>query len=198
MSSILVRCIHAVKRKFLPGPQRNYLKDWVSQEGRQYRMMVYKKQRKDGSKPLIANPTFQEVKAALRPHSPSRVLEVGCGWGRLLEAIQDEFHVEGCDISDDMLKLCSQKLKVFKLDIVKADPDYVRQNSNRWDIIFTRGVMLYFMEFPSQMTLALENMAKLANKKVLFWEWTEVCNFMRKISDNNPKFEYHPIEHLQE
>jgi len=178
-------------------PTRDYLRDWVNEEGKEYRINVYQRQGKGGQKPLISNPTFQEVKQALRPHSPNSVLEVGCGWGRLLDELKDEFNVEGCDISDDMLGLCPPGLKVFKLDIVKVDENFLQKNMNHWDVILTRGVMLYFMNSPQQMAKALENLSRLANKKVLFWEWLEVCEHMKKVFSHS-KFEFHPIEKRDE
>src|SRR5258707_15393363 len=97
-------------------PQRDYLRDWVNPEGLAYRIQVYERQRKGGTQPLIENPTANEVRNALRAYQPRSVLEVGCGWGRLLEDLDGEFNVEGCDVSPDMLKLCSTNLKTFHLD----------------------------------------------------------------------------------
>ena len=78
---------------------RDYQKAWVDLAGKSYRMTVYERQRADGSKPLIDNPSPEEIAVALRADSARRVLEVGCGWGRLMTALAGEFAIEGCDVS---------------------------------------------------------------------------------------------------
>ncbi len=83
---------------------RDYRRTWMTAEGHAYRLKAHERQSKYGTKPLDANPTFDEVRTALRAHEPQSVLEVGCGWGRILQEWSAEFNVEGCDVSADMLK----------------------------------------------------------------------------------------------
>jgi hypothetical protein len=177
--------------------ERDYLRDWVKPEGKSYRLGVYERQRKGGVKPLISNPTIDEIKAALRANNARTVLELGCGWGRIMEELVDEFQIEGCDVSQDMLELCVPCLNVFRYDVAVEDMQFLRASQNRWDVIFTRGVMLYFMEDPVQMAYAMNNMLMLAKNKIIIWEWLEVCERMRQFADN-PKFEYLPIERRSE
>ena len=193
----ITRKIPIINYYFKDQRKRDYLNDWVKPEGKNYRLGVYERQKKNGIQPLSSNPTAVEIKDVLSPYQPDLVLEAGCGWGRLMEEIEDEYRVEGFDISDDMLKLCPRHLKVFKLDIVKPSKKFLQNNKNHWDVIFTRGVMLYFMDYPDQMREAMGNMLKLAKKKIIFWEWPEVCDRMRKMSKNK-KFEYQHIEHRSE
>ncbi len=182
-----------ILNRFIPiDLTRDYQRAWIKEEGKTYRISVYERQKKNGSQPLVSNPTFEEIRAALQRHSPKLVLEVGCGWGRILSEIKDEFNVEGCDVSEDMLRLCPPGLKVFQLDVLGLDDEYLNANAGRWDIIFSRGVMLYFMK-PHQMKKVIKNLDRLAKKKIIVWEWPEVCDYMKSISSNN-KFEYHPIE----
>ena len=187
----------SLKKSSLLNPNRDYIKAWVGEEGRQYRENVYNRQKEGGGKPLIANPKFEEVKRVLKLHSPQSVLEVGCGWGRLLKELRAEFYVEGCDVSDDMLKLCPSDIKVFKLDIIQASPQFLKENLFKWDVIFTRGVMLYFCNSPLVMDKAMHNLIVLANKKIIVWEWPEVCGYMKSICKSE-KFDYRPIKHLNE
>ncbi len=49
----------------------------------------------------------------------------------------------------------------------------------------------------STISMDMNNMLLLASKKILVWEWPEVCSRMKEFS-NNQKFEYHPIEHRSE
>ena len=177
--------------------ERDYLRDWVNPEGTNYRLGVYERQRKGGIKPLVSNPTIDQIRAAFRANNARTVLELGCGWGRIMEELFSEFQIDGCDVSQDMLDLCPMHLNVFCHDIAVENMPFLRANQNRWDIIFTRGVMLYFMEVPVQMAYAMNNMLMLASKKIIIWEWQDVCDRMRQFS-NNPKFEYHPIERRSE
>lgn len=178
-------------------PERDYLRDRVNPEGRDYRLGVYERQRQGGAKPLISNPTIDEIRLALRAHSPLSVLEVGCGRGRIMEELVDEFDMAGCDISEDMLKLCPPHLRVFRYDIIAQNHSLLKAHQNRWDIIFTRGVTMYFMENPVQMAYAMNNLLMLAGKKIIVWEHQKVCDRMREFSSSR-KFEYRPIEQRSE
>ena len=174
----------------------SYLDVWVKPEGREYRREVYERRRRGGTEPLDKDPTAEELVAALSEHRPASVLEVGCGWGRLLDDLRGRFDVEGCDVSPEMLEKCDPALKVFRLDIAVDNYNFLADNAERWDVLFTRGVMRY-LTHPVPMAFAMNNMLMLAAKKVLIWEWPDVCEQMRRFSDS-PKFEYHPIERGQE
>ncbi len=190
--------VPGLRRFTVPKPRtRDYERDWVNPEGREYRMAVYHRQRQGGDRPLVSNPSADEVRQALLAHSPRQVLEVGCGWGRLLEEIAGEFNIQGCDISDDYLALVPKHIKVFKHDIALEDQQYYRANADAWDVLFTRGLMLYFMDHPEQMAQVMNNMMSLAAKKIIIWEWPEVCKKMQQVCASD-KFEYHPIEHRDE
>jgi Methyltransferase domain len=180
-----------------PRRERDYVRDWVSPAGQAYRLGVYERQRVGGTKPLVANPTIEEVRAALRRHGARSVLEVGCGWGRLMEELSGEFDIEGCDVSADMIARCSKGLRVFVHDIAVENLPFGRAHTRRWDVSFTRGVMLYFMEAPVQMAYAINNMLMLTARKIVVWEWPEVCARMREFSGSS-MLEYHPIEHRSE
>jgi hypothetical protein len=175
----------------------DYRRAWISEEGRSYRLTVYERQRKGGKNPLTSNTTIEEIKQVLKRHEPTSVLEVGCGWGRVLEELCDEYNIYGCDVSDDLLRLCGHRIKVFKYDIATQDFGLPRSYIGKWEVLFTRGVMLYLMKMPIHMAYAMNNMLLLAKKKILIWEWPEVCSRMKEIS-NNQRFEYYPIEHRSE
>lgn len=172
---------------------RDYQRAWVKEEGQAYRMKAFNRQSKDGEQPLKSNPSVDEIKTVLRTYSPNRILEIGCGWGRIIEDLIHEFDVEGCDVSEDMLRLCPPGLKVFQHDIAIENQDYIQANTDKWDVIFTRGLMLYFMQEPMQMNIAMNNMLMMAAKKIIIWEWPEVCDAMRRNCPSS-KFEYYAIE----
>ncbi len=177
--------------------RRDYVRDWVSPEGKAYRDRTYRRQKKDGENPLVSNPTYDEMRVAFDVYYPESILEVGCGWGRILEELQDEYNIEGCDVAQEYLDICNSTSKVFYYDVAVNNDEFISKNANHWDVLFTRAVMLYFMEVPEQMEIAMRNMEKLAKKKVIFWEWPEVCEKMESLVKSD-KFEYRPIEHRTE
>ena len=86
-----------------------------------------------------------------------------------------KFNAEGCDIAVDMLKECPPTVRAFHLDIAASDSSFFRLNEGHWDILFMRGVMLYLIDNPKHAAYAMNNMMLLAAKKILVWEWAEVC-----------------------
>jgi trans-aconitate methyltransferase len=138
---------------------------------------------------------MDEIREALRVYKPKTVLEVGCGWGRVMEHLANEFSIFGCDVSNDMLReAASLGLRVFKFDLAAkctSTPD------TKYDVIFSRGVLHYVLEPLYLLENAVVNLKRLAGKKILIFEYPEVCRAIRKI-DSNDLFEFHPIQHLEE
>jgi SAM-dependent methyltransferase len=200
----LSRALRLIRRGASPQPEvlevgkaagRDYEKNWILKEGKKYRDVVYRRQSATGSRPLISNPTYDEMRAVFDTFSARRLLEVGCGWGRILEALHPYYEIEGCDISDDYLSLVKAPAKAFKLDVINPPNNFLEEHAGGWDVVFCRGVMLY-LDRP-QIRKAMENMAKLASKRVVIWEWPHVCRIMH--SENpDPKFNYTPIKKIDE
>jgi hypothetical protein len=120
-------------------------------------------------------------------------LEVGCRHGQVLIELSSEFNIEGCDISSKVLRLCPPEARVFEYDITQATATFENDNLYRWDIIFMRGVMQNLLETPLQTAYAMNNMLMLARKKIIIWDWPEVCLWLKQFSDS-PKFEYHTFD----
>ncbi len=175
---------------------REYLLAWVDPAGQGYRDAVYARQRSGGSLPLLDNPTVEEIAAVLAADAPAEVLEVGCGWGRLLEPLGARFRITGCDVSAEMLALCPPGLAKFRFDLATADSAEVAAQEGRWDVIFMRGVMLYLVENPQHARRALANLLRLARRQIHVWEWPETCAQMRALCPDR-RFVYHPIEHRE-
>ena len=173
---------------------RNYMKDWVSQEGKSYRMDFY---RRNQVNLLRDNPTIEQLYSDLDWHKPTSILEVGCGFGRLLSPITALFHdveVTGCDVSPDMLELCDENLNTFHWDVCKPDPTG-RTGRNPWDVAFSRGVFMYFNVV--QICKVLKNLNKVVSRKILIYEWPDVCEEVLRCSRSS-KLEFHPIEQKPE
>lgn len=175
----------------------DYRSTWLGADGEAYRKAVYERQKQGGSRPLDANPTVDEVRGLLRLHRAKTVLEVGCGWGRLVGSLGEEFGVTGCDVSEEMLALCPEGVEVFQFDLAADQWNYHSKASRRWDVVLCRGVMLYLVDEPLYVAYAMNNMLMFAREKILVFEWPEVCDVMRQISAS-PVFEYHPIQHREE
>ncbi|MCE9629059.1 MAG: class I SAM-dependent methyltransferase [Candidatus Vogelbacteria bacterium] len=176
--------------KRLPSHTRGYKYYWVKEDGKKYRLSMYDRQRKGGADPLHTNPNKKELVAVISVYNPKSVLEVGCGYGRLLLELKDHFNVSGIDISRDLLDLCDSSLSVSEVDIVSATDEWL--DSNNWDVVFCRAVMMYFLNNESDMRMAMKNMESVANKKVIIWEWPHVCDYMKKVYPSD-KFEYQPL-----
>ena len=173
----------------LPTHKRGYRYYWTSDEGKKYRLAMYKRQSKESDTPLVDNPTVEEMRSAIDPYVPKNVLEVGCGYGRILEQLKPFYDIEGCDVSDDLLALAPQGIKTFKLDLVNPDNRWLQSHKGKWDVVFCRAVTMYFKEQPEDMRKAMRTMELLANKKVVVWEWAHVLEAMKPYKSN--KFEFH-------
>ncbi len=125
--------------KYAPSYKNSYSYYWSADSGKEYRKKTYLRQDKNGSMPLVANPTIVEIRKELDKYYPESVLEIGCGWGRLLSELDPFYHIDGCDISEEYLINCPPKIKVFKCDIVKQAP------AGYWDVVFTRAVIQYLI-----------------------------------------------------
>lgn len=166
--------------------KRNYAQDWI--DNKRYVAEVYKGQ--EGAQ--ITEPTVGELRNALKQYNPQSVLEVGCGWGRLMKPIKSEFNLAGCDIQKDYLEMAKKEgLNVFEWDVVKGVPAI-----KKYDVLFCYGVLMYFNE--EQIQKAIENMLQITNKKIIIFEWADVCekilNVVNKKSIlNSNKLELHLI-----
>ncbi len=183
--------------RLLRADTRDYRQTWIEPVGIPYRRAVYERQRAGGAKPLLDNPSAAEIAAALRTGGAKRVLEIGCGWGRLMSQLGAEFEIAGCDVSDDMLGLAPKSLEVFHYDVAVESLDFIRRNAGRWDACYTRGVMLYFLGDRVACAYALNNMLALAAGQVHCWEWPEVCETLRCFCTSE-RLVLHPIEHRDE
>lgn len=178
--------------KRLPTYRKGYKNYWVEDGGKEYRLSMYQRQKKDGTLPLLTNPTVDELIKEIDKYKPEKVLEMGCGYGRSLEELKTHFDISGADISKDLLDLCDPTFRVFELDIVDVDPKWLQDHQDSFDVVFCRAVMQYFFDHSADMVKAMKNMELIARKKVICWEWPHVCDYMKKTYPSD-KFDYRPI-----
>lgn len=170
----------------MPRHTRGYKHYWESPQGEAYRQSMVERQ--EG---LDENPSAAQIHAALRRYEPKSILEVGCGFGRILKAVHPYFpFIEGADIAKDLLDRVPMGIRTYHLDIVKS------KLPRTWDIVFCRALLMYFVDQPQELRAALSHMDAMAAKKVVIWEWPHVLEALRPyITD---KFELHAMSVREE
>jgi trans-aconitate methyltransferase len=141
------------------------------------------------------HPTISVLFRTIGKYHPKRVLEAGCGYGRLMKGLaakRPNFVLEGCDLADELLADAEKDgLHVFKLDIVKPSEKWLAENAEHWDVVYCRAVFMFLIDHPDDTRKAMQTLEQLAAKKVIIWEWRHVCDYMRSVYPS-AKFEYHP------
>lgn len=179
----------------------DYLKTWTTDAGRLYRERTFERQHAEGTLPLTCYPSEFELRAILRKHKIHKVLDVGCGWGRMMEYLpKPEFFVNGIDVSYDYVEIARCKgLGAFLFDIAAPLPHSQDAAlhllcSAEFEAAYTRGVMVYLMHNDDAFLRAVATINRLATKKVFFWEWPEVIARLKTVA-LGPKFEFFEIPH---
>lgn len=179
---------------------RDYLDAWVNPIGAEYRKEFHERTGTYGSQPLVDNPTLVELIKAIERHSPRSILEVGCGYGRLLHPITQEYQecrVMGCDISKDMMDQAPGSVDIFEWDICERfDREKWINVPSTFEVAFARGVFMY-LEKGDRMFRAMKNLSAVISKVILVYEWPAVIEKMQA-AYSDPLFEYHPILENQE
>lgn len=169
----------------LPHYKRGYEHYWMGEAGKDYRLSAFNRQQD-----LATNPTFEEMREAIDYYNPDTVLEIGCGWGRVLDALSPYFNIEGYDVSDDLLALVPPHLAASKFDLVRDVPQ------RTWDVVIATRVFMYFADHPEDMKKAVAAADAFAVNKVIVWEWPHVIEEMKPYATN--KFEFRPIAYRKE
>ena len=114
-----------------------------------------------------------EFLEALRPLEFDSVLEVGCGFGRILRLVADEFapgRVAGVDVSRHQLRkaralLKSRKPELCEADITRGLPFW---EDGTFDLVFTSEVLMHLPE-PEPI---VREMARVSRRYVVHLEYT--------------------------
>lgn len=79
--------------------------------------------------------------------APLRVLEFGCGYGRILKSLQEkltEAFICGCDISFSNLNNCKSYLSNSTVSLLQADGRFgLPFKDKSFDVVFTCGVLTH-------------------------------------------------------
>jgi len=104
------------------------------------------------------------------------VLEVGCGFGRILKYLEDTLGIKasGLDQSEKMLKLAN-KLGINNKRLINANIRDLPKRTKRYDTIFTCEALIHV--HPYHLLGVLENMFNKANDRVIHVETSPVKDF---------------------
>jgi hypothetical protein len=170
----------------------DYRQVWVDAVGAPLRREIYERQRAGGTRPLTDHPTVAEVAAVLRAEHAKKILDAGCGWGRLMAGLAGEFAVDGCDASPDLLRLVPPGLNTFELDLAIEQMAFVRANAGRWDAAFTRGLLACLIGRPEGTMYIVNNLLALTRGNVHVWEIPDACAWVAGVY-GGPRVVLHPI-----
>lgn len=136
---------------------------------------------------MDSNPPFEQVAARIKTYSPTSVLEIGCGFGRILKGLLDYgIKAEGCDVSQLLIDI--GLVPIFRFDLVTDMFD------RTWDVVFCRAVFMYFSD--AQIEEVMHKVDAAATTKVIVWEWAKVIERMKPYATD--KFEFHVIQKVNE
>jgi len=177
--------------KRLPRHRSGYKKHWIDEQGKKQRDTLEERQSVTLQRFF---PTPAGLRRRIAAYNPQNVLDIGCGYGRLLEEMAKHFNAEGCDVANDLLEKVRPDLreKVFQLDIVNPPPGWITEHRNNWDVSYAWAVFMYFIDDPESMASAMKHTDEITKKKIIIWDWKHVCDYMRSVYPSE-KFEYHYI-----
>lgn len=114
--------------------------------------------------------------AIVRRHNQPRVLDVGCGSGRVAEILMKAGVGEyvGCDFSEDMLELARERLAPYSDRVQLINGDFLQlEFDGKFDVILGLGLFDYLPE----PYLFINKMAELSRGTVFAtfprWDWVK-------------------------
>jgi ubiquinone/menaquinone biosynthesis C-methylase UbiE len=91
---------------------------------------------------VMAHLTARRVELARSLVGHGRVLDVGCGTGRFLDALPDDYEATGVDLSAEMLARARER----GLDVVEASGDELPFETNSFDMVTTFAVLHHLID----------------------------------------------------
>ena len=105
----------------------------------------------------------------IRKLSPSRILEVGCGYGRLLKPIAESVELKrivGVDFSDTMLRKAEQYINNSKVELILADATQgLPFVDDAFDVVYTSGVLMHIP--PPKDVVARQELIRVTSKYII-------------------------------
>ncbi|MEK7462336.1 MAG: methyltransferase domain-containing protein [Patescibacteria group bacterium] len=133
----------------------------VSKKGKQIDDTQFRETGRENYRELITEDSL--IKESLGDFSDKRVLDIGCGAGRLTEFFASEFkQANGVDISEKMVEEAKKRLQhIPNVSFVANDGEHYPFEDNTFDLVFS---YIVFQHMPSRAVI-LENFKEV--KRVL-------------------------------
>lgn len=152
---------------------RNYKLAWLSSSGKAYREKMLIEDSADKNLKPSKLEFFNKIN--LSTEQKTRILDVGAGFGRMLQWFEEYKFVDaiGLDISEELINRNVSRAPIYKIDITKNIIDQDFSVNSSFDIIYSRGVFMYFsME---QAKAAFANILNMLSPsgKYFCYEWKE-------------------------
>lgn len=114
---------------------------------------------------------FAVQEAFLREHlgTPKKVLEVGCGTGRILEVVKAELpkaKIVGVDASEGMLALANALDTLSEVTLTVADALELPYKNKAFDLVLSFEVLLHLTK--EQAAKALKEMKRVASRAIVY------------------------------
>lgn len=114
---------------------------------------------------------------------PGRSLEIGCGSGRLLVPLVDEgFHVEGLELSHEMLDLCRKNHPHFAMPLHQGDMD-AWNSDDKYDSIMIPAFTLQLSRDPFATLRHINNLLKNGGA-LYFSAFTPLAEIVGELPEN--------------
>lgn len=112
-------------------------------------------------------------------YAPSTILEVGCGYGRILKELEPlAFNrIVGVDFSPEMLAEGRERELSDKVELVHADASNLPFKNDEFELVFTSGVLMHVP--PEKVMAVMKEMARVSQKTILNFESISITDFAR-------------------
>lgn len=117
------------------------------------------------------HPQHRWLLRVIKTKMPSRILEVGCGFGRnikyLIEHNVDPRSITGIDISNKMIRLARRYINEDKVTLLASDINAFNSRK-KFDLVFTHGVLMHVPKYKAESVL--EKIISLSKGNVVLIE----------------------------
>ncbi len=144
---IPTKSIQESKKEWIDLAKENDKYYIVSKKGTKITDDEFRQTGEENYNEIVINDTILQER--LKPLSDKKVLDIGCGIGRLSEFFAKDFkEVEGIDISDEMIKKAKERLSnLNNVNFTATDGVHYPFSDNYFDLVFS---YIVFQHMPSE------------------------------------------------
>ena len=162
--------------KFKPNPFGEYIPNNFWEEyGKKYRLYFKNSDDHKGDSSLILN--AKDLICRINVFKPTSVLEVGCGFGRILPMVAETMNmdVHGIELSSTMIEESKMYLKEYerkdRIHIQQAPAQKMPHGDKSFDLIYTHACLTHIP--PVDIPKVVDEITRVASKYVIhierFW-----------------------------